>query len=61
MSKALKIKLPKGFMNVAITTSNNLIADTNDSTNWNDLSFPLPKGQWKIKSIKDTMVTIERN
>lgn len=61
MSKALKIKLPKGFMNVAITTSNNLIADTNDSANWNDLIFPLPKGQWKIKSIKDRIVMVERN
>ena len=61
MSKAIKIKLPKGFMNVAITTSNNITANTNDSANWDDLIFPLPKGQWKIKSIKDTIVMLERS
>ena len=61
MSKALKMKLPKGFTNVVITPSNNITANTGDSNNWDDLIFPLPKGQWKIKSITDTIVMLERN
>jgi len=46
--KLIEIELPKGFMNVGITTSNYLIADTNDSGNWDTLKFPLPKGEWEI-------------
>ena len=61
MSKVLKLKLPKGFMNVAVTTSGNITANNNDSANWNDLIFPLTKGQWKVKSVKDTNVVLERN
>ncbi len=61
MGKALKIELPKGFTNVALTPSNNITANNNDSSNWDTLSFPLPKGQWKLKSIKEKIVTLERN
>jgi hypothetical protein len=50
MNKEIKIELPKGFMNVGISTDNILIADTNDSANWDTISFPLPepKGTWNI-------------
>lgn len=39
-------------MNCGITKSNCFIADTNDSKNWDTLSFPLPKPKtkWEIKS-----------
>ena len=54
MSK-VKIELPKGFMNVGVTLSNYLIADTNDSVNWDTLKFPLPKPiyKWQIHSYED--------
>ena len=45
----LEIIIPKGFMNIAITLSNHLVGDTNNSTNWDDFKIPLPKGKWKIK------------
>lgn len=44
----IEIEIPEGFMNVGITDDNNLIADTNDSANWDTLKFPLPKGKWVI-------------
>jgi hypothetical protein len=49
--KELIIKIPKGYMNVGISTSNKLIADTNDSSNWDEIYFPLPKGKWNIENI----------
>jgi len=49
--KELIIKIPKGYMNVGISTSNKLIADTNDSSNWDEIYFPLPKGEWNIENI----------
>lgn len=50
MKKEIEITLPKNFMNVGITTDNYLVADTNDSKNWDTLRFPLPKGNWSIAS-----------
>jgi hypothetical protein len=38
-------------MNVGISTSNKLIADTNDSSNWDEIYFPLPNGEWNIENI----------
>lgn len=49
-AEELTIKLPKGFMNCGVTTDNHFIADTNDSQNWDTLKFPLPKGEWSIKT-----------
>ena len=49
--KELIIKIPKGYMNVGISNSNKLIADTNDSSNWDEIYFPLPKGKWNIEKI----------
>lgn len=49
--KELIIKIPKGYMNVGISTCNKLIADTNDSSNWDEIYFPLPKGEWNIENI----------
>jgi len=46
--KTISAKIPKGWMNVGISISNNLIADTNNSNGWNDLVIPLPKGRWQI-------------
>ena len=51
----IKVELPKGFMNVGVSLSNDLIANTNDSANWNTLRFPLPKPthKWQIHSYED--------
>ena len=41
-------------MNCGVTNKNNFVADTNNSQNWDTLSFPLPKpkNKWSIKSYK---------
>ena len=51
----IKVELPKGFMNVGMSLSNDLIANTNDSSNWDNLRFPLPKPtyKWQIHSYED--------
>ena len=53
--KNIKVELPKGFMNVGVSLSNHLIANTNDSSNWDTLRFPLPKPnhKWVIHSYED--------
>lgn len=50
MKGKIEIIIPKGFMNVGVTTDNFFIADTNDSSNWDSLKFPLPEGKWNIFS-----------
>ena len=35
-------------MNCGITTTNFFVADTYNSTSWDNLYFPLPEGKWKI-------------
>ena len=54
----IEVELPKGFMNVGITTCNNLVADTNDSSKWDTIKFPLPKGRWSIKTYKNNNKTV---
>jgi len=51
----IKVELPKGFMNVGVSLSNDLIANTNDSARWDTLRFPLPKPtyKWQIHSYED--------
>lgn len=61
--KILKIEMPKKFMNTGIGTDkesgiNYFIADTNDSSNWDTLKFPLPEGKWDIHSIDGKQVTL---
>ena len=56
----IEIKIPKGFMNTAITIDNFFIADTNDSANWDTLKFPLPKGKWSIFNVSNNKVTLIR-
>ena len=53
MENELTIVMPEGYMNFEITTSNKLIADTNNNGNWDDIYFslPLPDGKWSIKNI----------
>lgn len=58
--ETIEIKLPKTFMNVAVTTCNHLTADTNDSANWDTLKFPLPEGKWSIYSMKDGVVMLSK-
>ncbi len=58
--ETMVIEIPKGFMNTGISTCNHFISDTNDSTNWDTIKFPLPKGKWSIQSIKGKMVTLGR-
>jgi len=60
MKTYLNIELPKNFMNVGITNNNELVADTNNSAEWDTLKFPLPRGKWRIHSYKaklDTQTT----
>ncbi len=47
--ETITIKLSKNFMNIGVTTDNYLIGDTNDSSNWDTMKMPLPKGKWEIK------------
>jgi hypothetical protein len=54
----IKVKIPKGFMNTSISTDNRLIADTNDSANWDTISFPLPNGPWKIGGYNNENTTL---
>ncbi len=54
----LTIEIPKGFMNVGISICNHLIADTNDSSNWDTIKFPLPKGKWNILKVEGKIVTL---
>lgn len=49
----IDILLPKNFMNVGVTVTNHLTADTNDSALWDEIMFPLPKGKWKIHSYSE--------
>lgn len=50
----INIKIPKDFMNCSVTTNNKFVADTNNSNNWDVISFPLPEPEegfrWAIKS-----------
>lgn len=46
--KEIRVTLPQGFMNVAITSDNYLVANTNNSAKWDTLKFPLPSGKWAI-------------
>lgn len=45
-------------MNVGVSVDNHLIADTNDSQNWDTLKFPLPAGKWRIKNVEGKIVTL---
>lgn len=59
MKENIEIKLPKGFMNIGITTDNFFIADTNYSKNWDTLKFPLPKGKWVLYKVIDNKVILK--
>jgi len=60
--KTITIKIPKNFMNTAITKDNYFIADTNDSKNWNTIKFPLPKGKWIINNKRvNEIILIKKN
>jgi hypothetical protein len=50
--------MPKGYMNTEVSICNHFIADTNDSSNWDTIKFPLPKGKWSIKSVEGKVVTL---
>ena len=58
--KKIEIKLPKGFMNCAITICNNFTSNTNDSANWDTICFPLPdtKGNWVIESYEKENIVL---
>ena len=59
--KKIKVIIPKGFVNVSLTNNNYLVADTNDSANWDMISFPLPKGKWSIFKIAGKEVILVEN
>lgn len=50
--KEIVVEVPKGFMNIGVTTTNHLIGDTN-SSDWDTFRFPLPPGDWQIKCYSD--------
>jgi len=52
------VKVPRGYMNIGVSTSGRLIADMNDSQNWDVLSFPLPSGAWRIKKVEGQTVIL---
>jgi len=59
--QTIKIVIPKGFMNVAVTKTNHLIADTNNECGWDRISIELPilvDGIWRINSIKNNTVMV---
>ena len=58
--ETLTIEIPKGFMNTGISICNHFIADTNDSSNWDTIKFPLPKGKWSIQNIDGKIITLCR-
>ncbi len=60
MKTFINIELPKNFMNVGITKNNELVADTNNSAEWDTLKFPLPKGSWRIHSYEAKLDTENR-
>lgn len=51
----IEVEIPIGFMNCGISDSNNFIADTNNSANFDTLKFPLPKPKyrWNISHYKN--------
>lgn len=51
--RTIDILLPKNFMNVRVTKTNHLLADTNDSNKWDEIMFPLPKGKWVVHSYSE--------
>lgn len=63
MKETIEIELPRGFMNVGITLDNYLVADTNNSVNWDTIKFPLPNGKWSIKTYKENnkIVVLNQN
>lgn len=56
-TRILDIEIPKGFMNVAVS-GKFLVADTNDSANWDTLKFPLPEGKWKVQYKEGKLVRL---
>ena len=62
MSKYFKVKIPSNYRNVAISANNCLVADTNDSQNWDTIRVPLPdpptNHKWSLIDNKDGHVTL---
>ncbi len=56
--REITVRMPKGYMNIGVSTEGRLIADTNDSKNWDTLSFPLPRGTWRIRKVDGQTVTL---
>lgn len=59
----IDVIIPKGFMNVGVARNKDekfpiLIADTNDSANWDELRIPLPPGDWVIGKYHEDGKTI---
>ena len=58
--KEIQIKLPKKkvgglWFNIAVTTDNHLIGDSNDSSRWETFKIPLPDGVWNINTRKSNV------
>ena len=55
--ETIEVEIPKGFMNVGVTYYH-LVADTNDSANWDTIKFPLPDGNWTLYKTEGKIVTL---
>lgn len=55
--KTINIEYPDGWSNCGVSIGNYFIADTNDSSNWDTIKFPLPKPkyEWLIKCYGGTL------
>lgn len=55
--KTVRVEYPNDWANCRVSNSNHFIADTNDSSNWDTLKFPLPKPKykWQIKCYGGTI------
>ena len=56
----LDIEIPNGFYNVGISIDNFLIADTNNSANWDTIKFPLPDNNWKVYRVDGKDVRLSK-
>ena len=51
VQKIIEVEIPPNFYNCGVSVDNFFIADTNNSTNWQTLKFPLPTppySKWSI-------------
>lgn len=58
-NEKLTIEIPEGYYNIGVA-NNILVADTNNSANWDVLRIALPKGSWSVYSVRGTKVVLKK-